>query len=272
MFKPSEEDVRLGLQQRAQARSRLFQSLLADSPEFIRTALTRRGLPIRDESQLTTACRIVDAEYPDAIGPETSDPNLGVPMQNPDATIQAVPVDASAYPDVAGYTPERERVDIETGGFSAYELALADENQRAFVGFRDQNGTVIKLMVSGVLNLSGFDLNATDQSRVIIVDLPSWWIDASYVEKWTASVLDAALTGEPEKVIDVVNNLCGEQSWDAHVLHRQYFGDDTPLFADAATEQFNRPADLRDVTQANPVIEPNEQAPNDSGDWIRGGN
>jgi hypothetical protein len=90
----------------------------------------------------------------------------------------------------------------------------------AFVGYRGENGEVIKLNVTDVLVLGGF---AQDKAPVLIVEMTADWLWASFVHRALARITSAAYSGEPDKVLDEIAQTCGAIGQDRDTLWQRYY-------------------------------------------------
>ena len=216
-----------GLAERELGKRAFVKQLLGENTVGLRShcvAAVKDGFTeVPGESTLQTIERLVDFRYPSVRQAGT------VPPFQPSASglVVAEPAaDPHQYRDIAGetevYLPPTGMRDVtkELGGFDPEVLSKT----RAFVGYRDKSGTVVKLPVIGVQRVSGFDADSRSRRSVLIVDLPKreveGEIDSNFMKTFLGDLMGAAHTGEPESMLDAIIELADELGWNSHELSR----------------------------------------------------
>jgi hypothetical protein len=146
--------------------------MLSQSQNDLHQAAEQSGVPIQPgETDFSIACRIVDKRYPELDLNQTAPASQwsgppGWPSLPPDTLRPEEPTDLSRYRDLfdAKAVPDGR----PDSGFFPQWL----RPNEAFVGYRNPDGSISRLIIGELLNLSGFvRSDATKQAEVLVVDL-----------------------------------------------------------------------------------------------------
>lgn len=240
------------LNNRQQAREQLMASLaMLPITDLYQRALDRDLNEIEGESAVQLIIRIVEYDYPELIEASTPMPRAGrgsVPGLRGDVQGGFTLNETTKTSDPFGLLP---RVEASEYPHMQPKPKLVDDEYTVSVGMR--------LYANGVGYIETLDLDevltdVANKTRTCVISVPHDWFAEAYVKDIVRKVYRAALSGEPDNVIDVVNQVRNDQNWNDEGLHPDMtsdaiLGDSVP---DAEVAGYLPP--VTETTQANPIV------------------